>query len=222
MVCAARIWKLTLHVSQEPTLENIQLLLNLCQEAARGIKHDVTGRQLPSCLLSTPCPCIRDVIAGAHTSATLLQLLKTYCILQEIHYSKTSPCQFPLKPAGSCGQETTHTLRCRAQVTPQRDYFLHSDSVMLWHVTTHPLTQISRIPAWTAWKKYLLSEVLCESHEPSFHTILVWEWFTENQLGLAAGSRTNQWSLQSDVYDDSQHLPVNRAPYLVYNSQSKS
>lgn len=51
---------------------------------------------------------MRDVIAGAYTSTASLQLLETHCTLQETHYSKTIPCQFPLRPAGSCGEETTH------------------------------------------------------------------------------------------------------------------
>ena len=94
---------------KKPRPEDVhQPLLNLCQEAARGIKHDVTGRQLPSCLLSAPWPCMREVIAGAYTSTALLQLPETHCTLQETHYSITFPCQSSLRPAGSCGEETTH------------------------------------------------------------------------------------------------------------------
>lgn len=94
---------------KKPRPEDVhQALLNLCQEAARGIKHDVTGRQLPSCLLSAPWPYMREVIAGAYTSTALLQLPVTHCTLQETHYSITSPCQSSLRPAGSCGEETKH------------------------------------------------------------------------------------------------------------------
>lgn len=113
----------------------LQLLLNLCQEAARGIKHDVTSRQLPGYLLSAPCPCLRDVLAGAYTSAALLELLETYCTLQETHYLKTIPCQSPLRPSGSWGEETT------CQSAPQRitlpakkkntDSLLNADAVLL-------------------------------------------------------------------------------------------
>lgn len=62
-----------------------------------------------------------------------------------------------------------HTAKCRASVSPQsiekkkkkkreekkkerKDFLLHPDSPLLWHYTTHPFTQISRIPAQTAWK----------------------------------------------------------------------
>lgn len=136
--------------------------LNLCQEPARGIKHDVTGRQLPSCLLSAPCPCMRDAKAGAYTSAALLQLLKTYCTLKDTHFSKTIFHQSPLKPAKICGQESTHSKvqslslttvnRAKKKLKKRKDFLLHPDSPLLWHYTTHPFTQISRIPAQTAWK----------------------------------------------------------------------
>lgn len=91
-----------------------QLLLSHCQEAARGIKHDVTGRQLPSYLLSAPCPCMRAVIAGTYISAASLQLLETDCTLQEIHYSEIIPCLCLLRPAGNCGGKNhtpCHTIQ---------------------------------------------------------------------------------------------------------------
>lgn len=118
--------------------------LDLCQEPARGIKHEVTGRQLPSCLLSAPCPCMRDAKAGAYTSAALLQLLKTYCTLKETHFSKTIFHQSPLKPAKSCGQESTHSKvqslslttvnrakKERERRKKRKDFLLHPDSPLL-------------------------------------------------------------------------------------------
>lgn len=139
--------------------------LDLCQEPARGIKHEVTGRQLPSCLLSAPCPCMRDAKAGAYTSAALLQLLKTYCTLKETHFSKTISISLPWSLLRAV-DKNPHTAKCRASVSPQsieqkkkerekkkrKDFLLHPDSPLLWHYTTHPFTQISRIPAQTAWK----------------------------------------------------------------------
>ncbi len=165
-----------------------QTLLSRCQEAARGIKHDVMGRQLPSCLLSAPCPCMRDVIAGAYTSTALFQLLETYCTLQETHYSKTIPCQFSLRPAGSCGEETTHhaTLQSLsfATVNPGR----RRPAVTMYHSSLnqnflgHLQGQLEKYP----------HRSLNETRKLKFHEILAWKRFTENQSSLAAGSRTNQ------------------------------
>lgn len=69
----------------------------------------------------------------------------------------------PLKPAKSCGQESTHSKVQSLSLTTvnrakerekkkRKDFLLHPDSPLLWHYTTHPFTQISRIPAQTAWK----------------------------------------------------------------------
>lgn len=178
--------------------------LDLCQEPARGIKHEVTGRQLPSCLLSAPCPCMRDAKAGAYTSAALLQLLKTYCTLKETHFSKTIFHQSPLKPAKSCGQESTHskvqslslTTVNRAKKERERE---GKKGKISSYIQTAPccdtilLIPLPKFPGYLLrqLEKYYPNRSLSGSCKHGFHTILVWKRHTENQLGLAARSRTN-------------------------------
>lgn len=125
---------------EKPRPEDVdQLPLNHCQEVARGIKHDVTGVQLPSCLLSAHCACASDVIAGAYTSTASLQLFETPCTLQETYYSTTVPCQSSPRPAGSCGEESTH------HVTLQRLNLRHADAVLI------PNSKLpGYLDAWTA------------------------------------------------------------------------
>lgn len=179
--------------------------LDLCQEPARGIKHEVTGRQLPSCLLSAPCPCMRDAKAGAYTSAALLQLLKTYCTLKETHFSKTIFHQSPLKPAKSCGQESTHskvqslslTTVNRAKKKKKRER--RKKGKISSYIQTAPccdtilLIPLPKFPGYLLrqLEKYYPNRSLSGSCKHGFHTILVWKRHTENQLGLAARSRTN-------------------------------
>ena len=61
-----------------------------------------------------------------------------------------------------------------------------------------------------------LQRSISESYKLNFHKILVWKRLTENQLGLAAGSRTNQWTTTSDVDgDDSKQWGI-LEPYLGF------
>lgn len=177
--------------------------LDLCQEPARGIKHEVTGRQLPSCLLSAPCPCMRDAKAGAYTSAALLQLLKTYCTLKETHFSKTIFHQSPLKPAKSCGQESTHSkVQSLSLTTVNRAKKREREGKkgkISSYIQTAPccdtilLIPLPKFPGYLLrqLEKYYPNRSLSGSCKHGFHTILVWKRHTENQLGLAARSRTN-------------------------------
>lgn len=121
------------------------------RKAARGIKHNVTSRQLPSCLLSAPCSCMRDVIADAYTSTASLQLLETHCTcgLKNHSLSVSPEACWELRRGNHTHRATAQSL---TKVSPRQKKasLLNPDAVLLWQYTTHALTKVSRIPAWTA------------------------------------------------------------------------
>lgn len=135
---------------EKPTPEQVHQLLNVCQEAARSIKHDVTGRQLASCLLSAPWPWMRDVIAGAHTLTTPLQLPETHAApCKRAITLKISPSGVPWGQLGAVG-ERANTMQSRGLTTAYPGNLKRLSSKSLcWPADIRPLNLDWKCPQYT-------------------------------------------------------------------------